>query len=58
MLCFLFVRFTVLLEFVVNSFDRSPQLGDVGPVVYVLNEFSPLSSFVIRCRFGDLIIHC
>ena len=23
-----------------------------------LNEFSPLSSFVIRCRFGDLIIHC
>ena len=21
-------------------------------------EFSPLSSFVIRCRFGDLIIHC
>ena len=23
-----------------------------------LNEFSPLSSFVIRCRFGYLIIHC
>ena len=29
----------------------------VGPVVYALNEFSPLSSFVTRCRFGDLIIH-
>ena len=42
----------------VNSFDRPLQLGDVGPVVYALNEFSPLSSFVIRCRFGDLIIHC
>ena len=26
--------------------------------VYALNEFSPLSSFVVRCRFGDLIIHC
>ena len=26
--------------------------------VYALNEFSPLSSFVIRYRFGDLIIHC
>ena len=47
-----------LLEFSVNSFDRPPQLGAVGPVVYALNEFSPLSSFVIRCRFGDLIIHC
>ena len=33
-------------------------LGAVGPVVYALNEFSPLSSFVIRCPFGDLIIHC
>ena len=47
-----------LLGFAVNSFDRPPQLGAVGPVVYALNEFSPLSSFVIRCRFGDLIIHC
>ena len=45
-----------LLGFAVNSFDRPPQLGAVGPVVYALNEFSPLSSFVIRCRFGDLII--
>ena len=35
------------------SFDRPPQLGAVGPVVYDLNEFSPLSSLVIRCRFGD-----
>ena len=35
-----------------------PQLGGVGPVVYALNEFSPLSFFVIRCGFGDLIIHC
>ena len=42
----------------VNSFDHPPQLGAVGPVVYALNECSPLSSFVIRCRFGDLIIHC
>ena len=47
-----------LLGFAVNSFDRPPQLGAVGPVVYALNEFSPLSSFVIRCRFGDLIINC
>ena len=47
-----------LLGFAVNSFDRPPQLGAVGPVVYALNEFSPLSSFVTRCRFGDLIIHC
>ena len=47
-----------LFGFAVNSFDRPPQLGAVGPVVYALNEFSPLSSFVIRCRFGDLIIHC
>ena len=44
--------------FAVNSFDRPPQLGAVGPVVYALNELSPLSSFAIRCRFGDLIIHC
>ena len=43
-----------LLGFAVNSFDRPPQLGAVGPVVYALNEFPPLSSFVIRCRFGDL----
>ena len=41
-----------LLGFAVNSFDRPPQLVAVGPVVYALNEFSPLSSFVIRCRFG------
>ena len=47
-----------LLGFAVNSFDRPPQLGAVGPVVYALNEFSPLTYFVIRCRFGDLIIHC
>ena len=47
-----------LLGFAVKSFDRPPQLGTVGPVVYALNEFSPLSSFVIRCRLGDLIIHC
>ena len=43
-----------LLGFAVNSFDRPPLLGAVGSVV----KFSPLSSFVIRCRFGDLIIHC
>ena len=43
---------------VVNSFDRLPQLSAVGDLVYGLNECSPLSSFVIRCRFGDLIIHC
>ena len=48
----------LLLGLAVNSFDRPPQLGAVGPVVYALNEFSPLSAFVIRCRFGDLIIHC
>ena len=47
-----------LLGFAVNSFDRPPQLGAVVSVVYALNEFSPLSSFVIRCLFGDLIIHC
>ena len=47
-----------LLEIVVNSSDRPLQLGAVGHVVYALNEFYPLSSFVIRCRFGDLIIHC
>ena len=46
------------LGFSVHSFDRPPQLGDVGHVIYALNEFSPLSSFVIRRRFGDLIIHC
>ena len=40
-----------LLGFSVNSFDRPPQLGTVGPVAYALNEFSPLSSFVIRCHF-------
>ena len=48
----------VMPSFSVNSFDRPPPLGAVGPVVYALNKFSPLSSFVIRCRFGDLIIHC
>ena len=47
-----------LLGFSVNSFDRPPQLGAVIPVVYALNEFSSLSSLVIQCRFGDLIIHC
>ena len=47
-----------LLGFAVNSFDRPPQLGAVSPVVYALNELFPLSSFVIRCCFGDLIIHC
>ena len=47
-----------LLGFADNSFDRAPQLGADGPVVYALNEFSPLSTFVIRCRFSDLIIHC
>ena len=47
-----------MLGLVVNSFDRPPQLGAVGPVVYALNEFSPLSSFVIQCRFVDPIIHC
>ena len=46
-----------LLGFAVNSLDRPPQLGAVGPVVYALNEFSPLSYFVIRYRFG-YIIHC
>ena len=46
------------LDFPSIPFDRPPQLGAVGPVVYALNKFSPLSSFVIRCRFGDLIIHC
>ena len=47
-----------LLGFSVNSLDRPPQLGAFGSVVYALNELSPLSSFVIRCRFGDLINHC
>ena len=28
------------------------------PVANNNTEFSPLSSFVIRCRFGDLIFHC
>ena len=36
-----------LLGFSVNSFNRPPQIGAVGPVVYALNEFSPLSSFVV-----------
>ena len=36
-----------LLGFAVNTFDRPPQLCAVGPVVYALNELSPLSSFVI-----------
>ena len=34
------------------------KLGAVDPVVNALNELSPLTYFVIRCRFGDLIIHC
>ena len=38
-----------LLGFSVNSFDRPPQPGAVGHVVYALNELYPLSSFVIRC---------
>ena len=50
--------FCCLLGFAVNSFDRPPQLGTVGPVVYALYEFSLLSSLVILCRLGDLIIHC
>ena len=36
-----------LIGFALNSFDRPLQLGVVGPVVYALNELSPLSSFVI-----------
>ena len=32
-----------LIGFAVNSFDRPPQLGADGPVVYALNEFSPMS---------------
>ena len=36
-----------LLGFAVNSFDRPPQLGAVGLVVYAHNEFSPLFSCVI-----------
>ena len=31
-----------LLGFAVNSFDRPPHIGAVGPVVYALSEFSPL----------------
>ena len=46
-----------LLAFDIDSFHLPPQLGAVGPVVYAHNELSPLSSFVIQCRFGDLIIH-
>ena len=47
-----------LLEFAGNFDDRPPQLGAVGPVVYALNELSPLSAFVIRCHLGDHIINC
>ena len=47
-----------LLGCSVNSLYRPPLLGAVGSVVYALNEFSLLSSFVIRCRFDDLIINC
>ena len=43
----------VMLVFVVNSFDRPPQLGAVGPGVYALNELSPLSSFVISSFIVD-----
>ena len=50
--------FCRLLGFAVNSFDGPPNIGAVGPVVYALDEFSPLSYLVIRCRSGDLIIHC
>ena len=42
-----------LIGFAVNSFDRPPQLGAVGPVVYALKEFSPLSSFVISSFIVD-----
>ena len=45
-----------LLGFAVNSFDRPPQLGAVGPAVYALNEFSPLSSFVIRLVRVDVLV--
>ena len=31
-----------LLGFAINSFDRPPQIGAVGPVVYALNDFSPV----------------
>ena len=47
-----------LIGFAINSFDGPSQPSVVGPVVYVLNEFIPLSYFVIRCRFVDLSIHC
>ena len=43
-----------LLGFAVNSFDRPPQLGAVGPVVYALNEFSPLLSFGILLTNGHI----
>ena len=46
--CDTFIIFR-LLGFAVNSFDGPRQLSDVGPVVYALNECSPLSSLVIRC---------
>ena len=42
-----------LFGFAVNSFDRPPQLGAVGPVIYALYEFSPLSSFVISSFIVD-----
>ena len=42
----------------VNSFDRPPQLGAVGPVVHALNEFSPLSSFVISSFMVDSGARC
>ena len=42
----------------VCCFDGPPELGAVGPLFYALNEFSSLSSCVIRCRFCDLISHC
>ena len=44
--------------YAVNSYDVPQHPGAVGPVVYALNEYSQLSSLVLRCRFGDLIIHC
>ena len=37
----------------VNSFDRPPHLGAVGPVVYALNKLLPLSSFVISSFIVD-----
>ena len=45
-----------LLGFDVNFLNGPPQLGALGPVVYALNEISPPSSLVIRCRFGAYVV--